>query len=402
MNCFKRFVKNATGNVAMLFGLAAVPLVLGAGVALDMVRINATRTILQGAADAAALAGATSKDKSDAALQKMVVDYLTANNAQAALESVTKISQLNDLSNGTFTVEISGTIPASLMELAGFDKLGVSAKSVVNVGSQSLELALVLDNTGSMAGTKIANLKAAATNLVNIISSEASDFADVKMAVVPFAEYVNVGVGNSGQAWIDTSTTGGAPWTGCVGSRPAPLDLAAGTVGGDYPALAGVPCNTVLQPLTSDLLRVKTTIGAMVATGWTYIPTGLLWGWNVLDSAAPFTEGKSPAETSRTNGKKAMVLMTDGENTISPSYPAHDAHDVALANANLESMCEKVKGDGIEIFTVSFMVPSVTIKDILSNCASVPENYFDADNGPQLNAAFADIARELAAVRFTQ
>jgi Flp pilus assembly protein TadG len=397
-----RFLKSSSGNVAMLFGMALVPLMAGAGIAIDMIRISETRTILQNAADSAAIAGASSQNKSDDALALKVREFLTANNAREVMEYVTDVDQVLDSGAGTFTVTVSGTIPGSVMSLFGFKDLNVNAKSVANVGSGSLELALVLDNTGSMSGTKILNLKSAATDLVNIIQAESSDNADVKMAVVPFAEYVNVGMGNSGQSWVDMSTTGGGPWEGCVGSRPAPYNLNISATGGDYPALSGVACNSPILPLTSNLDTVKAAIGAMNAEGWTYISGGLLWGWNVLDSAAPFTEGKSKAATATVRGQKVVVLMTDGENTRSYNYPNHSGTDVGLANTALEDTCVAAKADGIAIYTVSFMVLTPTVKNLLEACATTPSQYYDADNSAELTAAFKQIAQELAAVRLTQ
>lgn len=396
------FWKNTAGNTAIMMGLAIVPIVIAAGAAIDFSRANYARTVLQGAADAAALAGATSKDRSNSALNRVVAQYLEANHAKDVLRYVSKVEQTLDNDKGTFRVIIEGQIDTSLMSIAGLKKMDIGAVSQVNVGSEALEIALVLDNTGSMAGAKIANLKAAATKLVDILEEETSDYADAKIAVVPFAEYVNVGRGNSGAGWLDTSGVDLATWGGCVGSRPAPLDLQSGTSVQNYPAIEGVPCNAQVLPLTTNLKDVRNRIGAMTATGMTYVPTGLLWGWNVLDSQAPFTEGRTMAEIKRTRGRKALILMTDGENTISPAYPLHNGGNIVASNNNLREMCKKVKDDGIEMYTVSFMVPSNLIKSILVNCATSKTKYFDADNSVQLNAAFTDIARDLAAVRLTQ
>ncbi len=61
-------------------------------------------------------------------------------------------------------------------------------------------IALVLDNTGSMRGTKLANLKAAATDLVNSLFKEVDPAKRTpQMAVVPFSMTVNVGPANAGR-----------------------------------------------------------------------------------------------------------------------------------------------------------------------------------------------------------
>lgn len=402
MRLITGFWNDVNGNVTLMLGLAIVPLLLASSAAIDISRANYARTVLQGAVDSAALAGAMSSDKSDAKLMQVVEQYLEVNHASDVLEYITKTEQHVDKKAGTFNVSIEGSFKTTFMAIAGIGKMDVSASSQVSMGMQALEIALVLDNTGSMAGTKIASLKASAKSLVDIIEKESSSYADAKIAVVPFAEYVNVGAGSGSASWLDTSALLGATWKGCVGSRPNPLDLSPGQSGGKYPAIASVPCNAAVLPLTTNYDDVRSRINVMTATGSTYIPTGLLWGWNVLDNQAPFTEGLSKVKLKELRGRKAIVLMTDGENTISPTYPAHDGRDKATSNNNLVSICNNVKNDDITVYTVSFMVPTRPIKDILQNCATSTENYFDAANPAELAKAFTQIAHDLAAVRIAQ
>ncbi len=396
------FWKNTNGNISIMLGLAMVPVMLGAGAAIDFGRASYARTVLQGAADAAAIAGATSKDKSVAKLQAIVEEYLAANNAGQAVQYMTKIVQNTDSKTGTYNVIVEGSLPTSFMAVAGIKTIDVGVRSQVNIGTQTLEIALVLDNTGSMAGSKIANLKTSAISLVDIVEKETSGNGDTKIAVVPFAEYVNVGTSVGSPSWLDSKGIGKATWGGCVGSRSKPNDLSLGAPSEKYPAVANVPCNVQVLPLTANMASVRSRINLMSATGSTYIPTGLLWGWNVLDNSAPFTEGLSKGQLKATKARRAIILMTDGENTISPSYPTHDGKDASVSNANLTALCNNVKGDDVEIFTVSFMVPSVTIKKILENCATSPVSYFDAANSTDLSKAFANIARDLSAVRLSQ
>jgi Flp pilus assembly protein TadG len=398
----RKFLKSQSGNVSILMGLSIVPLMLATGAAVDMIRANNTRTILQGAADSAAVAGATSKDQSAGKLKKVVEDYLKANKAMDALQYVTNVSQDLDMGQGTFTVKIAGKISTGFMYLAGVPTMDVGAVSQANVGATALELAMVLDNTGSMAGAKIDSLKASANQLITILDGEKGDYSTLKVGVVPFAEYVNVGTGNLAAAWLDASAVTAANWLGCVGSRNAPFDAQSGTSGGLYPALTGQPCNQSIQPLTEDLGMVRAKINAMTAQGNTYVPTGLLWGWNVIDSQQPFTEGMSAAALAAARGRKAIVLMTDGENTISPTYPTHDGFVPSTSNDKLATICANVKGANVEIFTVSFMVTSQPIKDLLSGCATQTANYFDASNSAELYSAFTEIGRSLASIRLTQ
>jgi Flp pilus assembly protein TadG len=399
---FQKFLNDVSGNVAMMLGIAGVPLVLSVGVAVDMVRMNNTNTILQEAADAAALAGATSKklDK-PGEISALVQSYLSANNAPESVTSGIKIEQGKNPQTGGFRVKISGQVTTMFMALAGIKTMEVSGLSEVNLGVQGMEVALVLDNTGSMQGAKLDSLKTAAKNLISILQAGKADYADLKFGLVPFSEYVNVGLTNGSASWLDKPSTL-LNWSGCVGSRTAPLDLQADANGEKYPAITGGACPTPIAPLTNDTSMMVQEIDSMVASGGTYIPGGVLWGWNVLSSDAPFTEGKTAAENKVINGRKVMVMMTDGTNTISPTYPMHDGTDAIQANSNFTALCSNVKAQNIEIFTVLFEEPSPVIKSLMRDCASSPSNFFDATSGTSLISSFESIARELAGVRLTQ
>lgn len=386
----------------MMFGLALVPILLSAGAAIDMVKMHNVSTTLQVAVDSAALAGATSKQLNNKkTLNAIVQTYLKSNEAFAVLETGAKVTQTVDTVTGSFVVKVSGKMKTSFMKLAGISTLDVNATSAVGLGMQGLEVALVLDNTGSMAGTKLASLKTAATQLISILEASKADYSDLKFGLVPFSKYVNVGVANASAPWIKGPSMS-PNWTGCIGSRSAPLDLQVGASGGKFPAIDGGVCPTALAPLTTNTASIVTEINAMVATGNTYVAGGVLWGWNVLDASAPFTEGKTTAQMTAVNGRKVMVVMTDGTNTASPLYPSHDGIDSVLADSIFANLCTNVKAQQIQIYTVLFEEPSPVIKDLMRNCASSPANFFDATSNAALIDAFNGIGRELAGVRLVQ
>ena len=395
------FFGNVRGNVGAMLAIAVVPLLLAAGAAIDMIRANNAEAVLNGAADAAAMAGATSGKTNDpVALKKIVEDYLKANDAIIILKNVTNVSQSVDASTSTFKVSISGSIDTTFLAFAGVSTMDLQADADVNLGSQSLEVALALDNTGSMAGQKIIDLKASAKQLISILETDKSSYSSLKFALVPFTQYVNVGTGNAAQPWIMNPVPSG--WKGCVGSRNSPLDESSGAAGAAYPALAGVPCQGAIIPLTTDAGVINAGIDSMVAANSTYVPAGVLWGWNVLDSAEPFSEGLTKAQLKAANGRKVLVLMTDGWNTASPKYPDHTGSDTALSDTKMTTLCTNAKADGIELFTVAFQVPSSSMKALLVDCASAPDHAFDAANGAALYESFTKISQMMASVRLTK
>jgi Flp pilus assembly protein TadG len=279
---FKKYLKSTSGNMAIMFSLALIPLLAAAGAAVDMVNFNRVETVLQEAADAAALAGATSKKMSNPGQLKKIVDsYVGSNHGATVLISAPIITQGIDPATGAFKVTITGTVKTQLMGVVGIPTMQAVASSAVNLGIQGMEVALVLDNTGSMAGTKLASLKTAAKSLIQILNDAKADYTDLKFGVVPFSKYVNVGTGNMFASWVK------APllplfWNGCIGSRNAPLDEQSGASGGKFPAIEGGVCPTPIVPLTTNVTLVNSEIDAMAILMWRVVCCGVGIFWILL------------------------------------------------------------------------------------------------------------------------
>jgi Flp pilus assembly protein TadG len=461
MTGLKTFRRDCSGNVAIMFGLALVPMTLAAGVGIDMVQTNRSLTILQAATDAAAIAGATSGKTTVAEIRPIVEDYLKANGAEWALSDITDIDPQINAASRTFSLRVSGKRNTSIMHLAGVDSTELGAFAEVKMGGDGLEVAMVLDNTGSMAEAgRMPALKSAANDFVeNLMDIEATG-AYVRVGIVPFAQYVNVGLSRRGESWlnvpndwtenfthtpvsypnfrkydcvmvpvindgIDTGQTQesckydygdpvyGEPvnatydhkWYGCVGSRPEPLDENIGTLSTRYPGLMDTTCVAELVELTDNKSKLTSAINAMVTVGETYIPAGLLWGWNMLDSEKPLNSAKTAEAIKSMGGTKAIVLMSDGANTLASYAPNHwgdNPADGPRGDTKMAALCENIKQDGITIYTVSFMITDVTAKNRMKACASDAAKAFDADSAAALASSFAAIGESLAAMRLSK
>jgi hypothetical protein len=187
-----------------------------------------------------------------------------------------------------------------------------------------------------------------------------------------------------------------------VGSRNNPHDENVSHSHIEYPGLLGVTCPGALTPLNDDKQEIKDKIDAMVATGMTYIAPGMIWGWNILTPEAPITGAKTEAEMTASGGKKAIVLMTDGDNTRSANHPWHYSSDKDDAEDKLGEVCDNVKNDNIIVFTVAFMVSDSDTVNLLKDCATDEAKAFSAEDSGALVQAFADIAGELASLRLSK
>lgn len=388
----KGFSDNQNGNTALAFAVSVFAIVVGAGVAIDTGIAHKTRTKLQNTADSAVLAAAKSGETDQAKLQKLAEEYVGSN---GTLNSNLSTS-LTLTPNGRVRVGVRTKHDTYFAGIIGKPDIHIAVESEAPLlASEPVNIALVLDVTGSMKGQKLANLKTAATNLVS--SLETSEGDAYKVSIVPFAQYVNVGKSQQNANWLEVPNNG-TGWVGCVGSRSAPWHLRARYAGKKIPALTGDICPTELLPLTNDTQALKDKIDDFSAKGWTYIPTGLAWGWRSLDANAPLTTPKTKFSG---NTKKVLVLMTDGENTKSKNGNAHDGNSKQDANNVTKKLCQNIDGNGIEIYTIAYEITDTATKNLMRNCATKPDMYFDASNSSQLDDAFDAIGSNLIKLRLT-
>ncbi|MGE3244873.1 MAG: pilus assembly protein TadG-related protein [Beijerinckiaceae bacterium] len=452
------FISDCNGNVAMMFSLAVIGLVGISGLAIEYTQASAVQSRIAAAVDAAALAGA--KATGDVAERKKIArDMLKASMASVSGASGLKVKAIPVYDNGklvSFKVTASVQKSTSLGKVFGLSSLDVAASSQATIGSSGkIEIALVLDTTGSMQGAKLDALKLAAKDLVAALAAKAKTADQVKFALVPFSQWVNVGMANRSATWIDvpsdysetktvTETTypnqvwsncvtqqytgynDGVPytydaqvcdwepgtpvevtkdvtydhkWYGCAGSRNFPLNTQdAQYTTSRVPGILDAWCPGALLPLTTDVTAINTAIDSMSAYGQTYIPSGLIWGWRALSPGAPFAESAAGGSEKVT---QVMILMTDGANTQSADYPNHWGSDVADANKITSEICANIKAApaGIGVYTIAFGVTDTAIKSILQGCASGSAKYYDAADSGQLTAAFKDIGEKLTALR---
>jgi Flp pilus assembly protein TadG len=247
------FAGDRRGNFAIIASTLAVPLVLGAGVALDLSTISRTRNELQQAMDSAVLAVAREGTSLGEAQANAVARQFLANNYHL------KYADLHVVREGAAVrVEATTRAPMAFGALLGYDDWQVAASASADVAYVSYEVALVLDTTGSMAGGKLQSMKNAVGGMIESMSAQIKDKDRLKFSLVPFATFVNVGpehgpkfdaegnqIAGTGASWLDLGgssplpqselSTGasrfqlysnvGKSWPGCVEARPAEGDL---------------------------------------------------------------------------------------------------------------------------------------------------------------------------------
>jgi Flp pilus assembly protein TadG len=400
-----RFFAEERGGAVPMFALALVPVIGLVGAAVDYSRGNAARTAMLAAIDATALM--LSKDAATmtpAQVQTKANAYFTSqfNRPEVANVQLTATVASPQAGSFTLTVTATGNVPTTFTKLLGQTKLDISSTADVKWGIKKLELALVLDNTGSMAQSgKLTQLKAAAHSLLTTLQNAAKQPGDIKVSIIPFDTSVKIGTAYKDQFWIDYTVKNiqKNQWTGCVIDRDQSNDVldttpVAGSIHTLYPA-AQCGSLTSLIPLTDILdttgfTNLNSKIDAMQASGNTNVTIGLVWGWHSLTPNLPLTEGSDPAP----DKDKVIVLLTDGTNTQNRWSSSESQIDARTSLA-----CTNVKAANIKIYTVRVIDGNATL---LQGCASKPTMYYDVQQASQLNAVFSSIAQNLANLRIAK
>lgn len=420
-----RFVKDPRGGVAPLFAITALPLLGAVGAAIDYTQANATRAAFQSALDATALMmSKTAANQSGADLQT------SANNYFNALFSRSNVSNVAITANYTATggskVALSGTatLATNFGKILGLDRLNITASSTSTWGNTRLRVALVLDNTGSMASDgKMTALQTASKNLLSQLQAAATSPDDVYVSIVPFNKDVNLGAANNGASWLrwdlweplngscsitkykqqSTCASHSGTWTpashstwnGCVTDRDQNYDttndtpLAGATL---YPAEQYSSCPAATMGLSRDWTALSAKIDAMQPNGNTNQAIGLQLGWQTL-TASPFTV---PAIDPNYKYTTVIILLTDGLNTEDRWYTTASSID-----ARQQKTCDNIKTAGITLYTVQVNTGSDPTSTLLQNCASDKSKFFLLTSADAIVTTFNQIGTALSSLRLT-
>jgi Flp pilus assembly protein TadG len=416
-----RFFKDPKGSVAPFLALAVIPVAGLTGAAVDYSRANAVRAAMQSALDSAGLM--LSKEAADLTAAQLGTKTNTFFNAVFQKPEALNLQLSQTMTSpqpGSFELNLtaSATITTTFAAMLGVPQIEVHATSQVVWGIKKLNLALALDNTGSMASNgKMTELKKAAHSLLTTLKDAAGTPGDIMVSIVPFATDVNVGTVNKAADWIrwtewdaengtcsntnyDTKSeclSHGRTWTpkshsnwnGCVMDRDQNYDVqitTPTTSGTDFPAHQASNCPVTVMPLSYDWTALNNKIDAMAPAGNTNVTIGLALGWQTLMPGSPYN-----APPVATDLDKVLILLTDGQNTQNRWTTSTSSID-----ARTQKLCDNLRTANVKVYTVRVIDGNGTL---LKNCATKPDMYYDVDEAVQLNSVFSSIAQNLANLR---
>ena len=420
-----RMARDERGTIAIITGLIFIVLCGGVAMAMDGARGYTVAHRAASALDSALLATGRrlAKEGSNFNAQTFAQGYF--DNQMQTMQSGTEAETYNpivlnvDTNAGTVSASVTATVPTTFGALLGVDQLTVSKSATVAYGNQDLELALMIDVTGSMnwsAGgglTKLEALKASVGNLTNILMKDPNAGGGrVRVAVAPYSTSVNAG---TYAAAVSNNTSN----DNCVVERLTnPNNDNAPSVSID--ALRSIEvANSELQSgsygryrcpaaevvaLTDSKSEVVNAVNSYSASGGTAAHLGIAWAWYLISDKWNGIFGKNAAPKGDTATIKAVILMTDGE--YNTAYQGVTGQDLVNPYNTAAQLCQNMKADGIRIFSVGFQLPSVTAADSLRDCASLDEagnkQFYQPSTPDELNAVYASIATKLSSLRISE
>lgn len=340
----RRFALDRRAGAAVLVAAMIVPLVGFVGLSIDTARGYYMKARLSQALDSAALAGGRAffKDNRHEDIEKFFHANIPEGFMGAEITLVTPPPA--DPDDRSLTVSASAVLDTTFMRVLGIDTVTVAASTTVERADRGMELALVIDNTGSMynngtTSNRIHKVRDAAHELVDILYGDKEEIPNFWVGLVPYTAAVNIGRNRtdwlvpgvfSDTAHYDYSMMPDDPggpevpdyvpngWKGCVEARwQSPRQDSTDAPPSDYPFTPmyfpdsdtndydnmgdideskatnvvsnngrgpNIGCGSEITPLVAARSTVEAAIDEMDSwhRGGTTSNVGLVWGWRVI------------------------------------------------------------------------------------------------------------------------
>ncbi|MGX6646963.1 hypothetical protein ACWCOP_03340 [Maricaulaceae bacterium MS644] len=419
-------LRDARGNVAMVFALTLSSLAAAVGGGMDYSRSASIGTELQAALDSGVLAAASLTQERSA--EDVVRAYVEAAlGDQAALIDALDldVTATTGLNSRQVDARASVAVPTTLLGVAGINHLTVRRDASAIEQVRDIEISLVMDISGSMSGSKIAALRESAEEFIEVVL--ASNGERTSVSVIPYnggvrlPQYVNEQI-------IDENRRRDRERSGCPDlGEDWPISIPLPDEGlpwlewtGDAQTDGRSSSHCPQEEAASVFLRrdrdsLLNLVRRLDAGGNTGLDVATAWGARALDPAWRGRLGGSfsdrPADYDDEDTIKVLVVMTDGAATAQfrtryerrgwwSSWNTYELYSAWRARRNMGDSCDVAGGQGVHIYTIAFQLSGSTNRNLMRDCASRPQNYFQVED-MDIRAAFSAIAADINQLRLS-
>jgi len=429
---FKKFLGGTRGNVSILFALSLVAILACVGIAVDYSRLSKEHSQIRQTLDSAVLAAAVEmsleEDFDNFDLKATVEKFYDANKKETFGEF--KVTEARyDKKRDEIIVNGEAIVPTAFMGILGHEEMVATAETVSGpIGRpEAIDIVLILDNTASIGYQDLNVIVSSSKELVDYVHDNKGK-TDVRIGVVPFSRFVNVGAALNTLEWVDYADAynpDASSFEGCVHPHFDDRDAAfspsltepvyAAFDYAKYPYTSAPPsaqnhplwwkykwdtmdCNlSEITLLSRSRSAVKSKLDDIKGKtgGSTYLPVGLNWGDMVLNETSPLNS--APLLGKR---RKIMIFMTDGGNKLywirEQEYPVDVRTDEETDVLTMD-LCASIKSRGTLMYTVAFKFdPSKEefqrAAPVIDACASSTGTNYDPANAAELKEVFSDIS----------
>lgn len=435
------FKRNERGKIAVIAALTVLPIAAVTGFAIDFQLIATKKNKIQRSLDSAALAGckALSTGEDQQQTTQTVLDYFDAvstlatqnadpENSGEFIQPVTCETPNVSISDTTLVADSRCKQTMSMGMIAGVEEIEYTVASTCTFGIGKLDVAFVFDVSGSMAGSRMRDLKAAATDAIETLVSTdnpAVNAGDIRVAMVAYNDSLNAGeffedaTGKTSnqefryyhyyyRRWFSLNYNstcvyeriGDEAFSDAAPNHNISVEDTGFTNRGDYITAANFwdrnECRDAPpQPLTSDKDELVEYIDNLDPSGGTAGHLGIAWGWYMISPEWSDILPVEPIDYDEPDTTKAIVLMTDGD------FNATFHRDLGSSRSQAEDLCDNIKDKDILIYSVAFQAPQ-SGEDILEYCATSQSTFFDPSNGQELADAYRSIATSISDLRIVE
>ena len=462
----QRFFEKTDGN-ALVFGLSIfVVMLMSSGMAIDFMRHENQRVILQTAIDRGVLAAADLDQKNDP--EAVVREYVS----KAGITSATplNVTVSEGLVHRTVHADAATPVQSMFLNMLGIDRMNAPASATAKEQVNKVEISLVLDVSGSMGRTandggapKIAYLRTAAQSFINsVLTPSTADRVSVSM--VPYTGQTNAGAELMKYYNLDRVHA----YSNCIEFDDADFDEGkmdqtrvyeqvqhfgwSNQLNSpiEFPMCSDAPQDEI-APFQNSATELNSRIAAFEPRTNTAIHTAMKWAVEMLqpefnnvvrgmatDGLVDAVFANRPAAFDDEETNKIIVLMTDGQNVNQMRLPeinydsqeeiehwANNAFyrddpdgnrvyleevqnarvdngDRKSADTNLNQICSVARAQGITVFTIGFELGHSAHAESVLAACASSDAHAYTAEGIDLEDTFSAVARTITQLRLIQ